>query len=197
MTGAAASGSGSSSTKSKGTESDPLVPSSTSTSTSAAANGNGMGLSSLRPPLTAHHAAMDDDSSDGVRRAPFCLPAQFWPTVAFAGVQLAWAIMYAYITPSLLSYDLDINLVGCIWFVASFASLVVCPLVGAASDYTSHPWGRRRIYMLTFLPVACGGLVLLAYSERLGAWLGDVETQQNHALVMSIAGLTVRAMFFD
>lgn len=76
--------------------------------------------------------------------------------------------------------------------MASFASLVVCPLVGAASDFTAHAWGRRRIYMLTFLPVACGGLVLLAYSDRLGAWLGDIKEEQNYALVLAIVGLMVR-----
>lgn len=83
--------------------------------------------------------------------------------------------------------------VGTIWFLASFVSLLVCPLVGAASDYTANPWGRRRVYMLGFLPLACGGLVLLAYSERLGAYLGDVRDDQNNALALAIVGLMVRA----
>lgn len=158
-----------------------------------------MGISSLRPPLSAraHHAMDDDASDDGGRSEQFCLREQLWPTLAFAGIQMAWAILYAYMTPALLSFDLDINLVGCIWFLASFASLVVCPLVGAASDYTANPWGRRRVYMLTFLPVACGGLVLLAYSERLGEMLGDAKAEEQYnALALSIAGLMVRVGVF-
>jgi MFS family permease len=138
---------------------------------------------------------MDDDSDDG-RGEPFCLAVQFWPTLCFLGISMSWAILYGYLTPSLLSYDLDINLVGTIWFLGSFLSLLVCPLVGAASDFTAHPWGRRRIYIVSFLPLACGGLVLLAYSERLGAWLGDVEEDQSNALALAIVGLMVRLFLF-
>lgn len=136
---------------------------------------------------------MDDDSDDG-RQEQKCLAIQFWPTVAFLGVSLGWAIMYSYLTPTLLSYDLDINIVPMVWFLASFASMLVCPLVGAASDFTKHSWGRRRIYMLSFLPIACGGLVLLAYSERLGSYLGDVADDQHNALALAIVGLMVRAL---
>lgn len=139
---------------------------------------------------------MDDESDDG-RAEEFCLSAQFWPTVAFLGVQMAWAILYGYLTPILLSYDIGVEVVGCIWFLASFASLLVCPLVAAASDFTKHPWGRRRIYMLGFLPVACGGMVLLAYSERLGAMLGDVPEEQHNALALAVVGLMMAEVGMD
>lgn len=141
---------------------------------------------------TKHETVMDDEESDDGRAEQFCLSVQFWPTVAFLGIQMGWAILYGYLTPILLSYDIGIEVVGCIWFLASFGSLLVCPLVGAASDFTKHPWGRRRIFMLGFLPVACGGMVLLAYSERLGAWLGDVPAEQENALAIAVVGIMVR-----
>lgn len=109
---------------------------------------------------------------------------------------MSWAILYTYMTPLLASFDLDINVVGLIWFIGSFATVIICPLVGASSDYTQHPWGRRRVYIIGFLFVAISGLLLLAYAEKIGWLLGDSPEEQFGALTLAIIGLLVCDMFF-
>lgn len=138
-----------------------------------------------------------DYFSDSRSGQQWCLREQFWPTCAFLGVSMASAISYAYVTPLLTSFELDLNEVGVIWFLASFGSCITVPLVGASSDYAQHPLGRRRPFMAWFLLVAVGGLLLLAYAEKIGFALGDSIDEQWNALAMALVGLFLAQIGLD
>jgi len=141
--------------------------------------------------------ASDADSDAGDSRTPWCLAAQIYTTFAFLGVQMCWSVAYGYITPILVTFNLTIETVGIVWCFSSLASCVTVPLISAASDYTQNPWGRRRPFMAGFLIVGAGGLILLAYAESLGVWLGDTNEKQRYALGMAVIGLILAQVGLD
>lgn len=141
--------------------------------------------------------ASDADSDAGDSRTPWCLAAQIYPTFAFLGVQMCWSVAYGYITPILVTFNLSIETVGIVWFFSSLASCMTVPLVSAASDFSQNAWGRRRPFLGGFLIVGAGGLILLAYAESLGVWLGDTNEEQRYALSMAIIGLILGQVGLD
>lgn len=138
---------------------------------------------------------VDSDSEES--RSVKCSPAQLYPTFAFLGVQMCWSVAYAYITPILVTFNLNIETVGLVWCMSSLASCATVPLLSAASDFTQNSWGRRRPYMAMFLLVGGGGLLLLAYADRIGVWFGDIGGQQRNALSMAVMGLILSQVGLD
>ncbi len=146
------------------------------------------------------HAALDSDDDsdmDSTRSSVWCMASQFYPTCAFLGVSMAWAVAYAYLTPVLVSFELDVSEIGLVWFLASLGSCLVVPLLSAQSDYSKHPLGRRRPFMTFYLVVGAGGLVLLAYAESIGLYLGDTKDTQENALAMAVLGLLLAQIGLD
>lgn len=65
---------------------------------------------------------------------------------------------------------------GLISGAAAVATIIVYPLVGAFSDRTTSPWGRRRPWILIGAIVFAGSLALLGVQENIwaigAAWVG-------------------------
>lgn len=75
--------------------------------------------------------------------------------LGFFGLQFAWQMRIILSGPVTESLGASPFLYGLIWLAGPFTGMVVQPIVGAMSDKTISPWGRRRPYLL-------GGAVIAA-----------------------------------
>ena len=75
--------------------------------------------------------------------------------LGFFGLQFAWQMRIILSGPVTESLGASPFLYGLIWLAGPFTGMVVQPLVGAMSDKTVSPFGRRRPYLL-------GGAVIAA-----------------------------------
>ena len=68
--------------------------------------------------------------------------------LGFFGLQFAWQMRIILSGPVTESLGASPFLYGLIWLAGPFTGMVVQPIVGALSDNTSSPFGRRRPYLL-------------------------------------------------
>lgn len=75
--------------------------------------------------------------------------------LGFFGLQFAWQMRIILSGPVTENLGASPFLFGLIWLAGPFTGMVVQPLIGALSDKTTSPFGRRRPYLL-------GGAILSA-----------------------------------
>ena len=76
-------------------------------------------------------------------------PAKFLNfALGFFGLQFAWQMRIILSGPVTESLGASPFIYGLIWLAGPFTGMVVQPLVGALSDKTVSPLGRRRPYLL-------------------------------------------------
>ena len=68
--------------------------------------------------------------------------------LGFFGLQFAWQMRIILSGPVTESLGASPFLYGLIWLAGPFTGMVVQPIVGALSDKTVSPFGRRRPYLL-------------------------------------------------
>ena len=68
--------------------------------------------------------------------------------LGFFGLQFAWQMRIILSGPVTESLGASPFLYGLIWLAGPFTGMVVQPIVGALSDNTVSPFGRRRPYLL-------------------------------------------------
>ena len=68
--------------------------------------------------------------------------------LGFFGLQFAWQMRIILSGPVTESLGASPFIYGLIWLAGPFTGMVVQPIVGALSDKTVSPWGRRRPYLL-------------------------------------------------
>ncbi len=68
--------------------------------------------------------------------------------LGFFGLQFAWQMRIILSGPVTESLGASPFLYGLIWLAGPFTGMVVQPIVGALSDKTKSPFGRRRPYLL-------------------------------------------------
>ena len=68
--------------------------------------------------------------------------------LGFLGLQFAWQMRIILSGPVTESLGASPLIYGLIWLAGPFTGMVVQPLVGALSDKTVSPFGRRRPYLL-------------------------------------------------
>ena len=68
--------------------------------------------------------------------------------LGFLGLQFAWQMRIILSGPVTESLGASPFLYGLIWLAGPFTGMVVQPIVGALSDKTVSPFGRRRPYLL-------------------------------------------------
>ncbi len=73
--------------------------------------------------------------------------------IGFFGLQFAWQMRIILSGPVTESLGASPFLFGLIWLAGPFTGMVVQPVIGALSDKTTSPFGRRRPYLL------CGALL--------------------------------------
>ena len=68
--------------------------------------------------------------------------------IGFFGLQFAWQMRIILSGPVTEELGASPFIFGLIWLAGPFTGMVVQPLIGALSDKTVSPFGRRRPYLL-------------------------------------------------
>lgn len=87
--------------------------------------------------------------------------------LGFFGLQFAWQMRIILSGPVTEHLGATPFLYGLIWLAGPFTGMVVQPLVGALSDKTVSPFGRRRPYLLAGAVIAAVALLVFPNSGRL------------------------------
>ena len=86
------------------------------------------------------------ENNDGLKRFTTAQFLNF--ALGFFGLQFAWQMRIILSGPVTEGLGADPFIYGLIWLAGPFTGMVVQPLVGALSDKTVSPFGRRRPYLL-------------------------------------------------
>lgn len=119
-------------------------------------------LSDPRSASTHYSNSTDDFNADATPLRDVCLPA-----LAFAGVQLAWAVQIGHFTAHLRKLGLHERYVGLAWLGGPISGIVMQPVVGILSDHCTSRFGKRRPFMLV-------GSFFVAIFLTSFAWAGDI-----------------------
>jgi len=85
--------------------------------------------------------------------------------LGFFGLQFAWQMRIILSGPVTENLGASPFLFGLIWLAGPFTGMVVQPLIGALSDKTTSPFGRRRPYLLSGALLSAAALWALPNSE--------------------------------
>lgn len=91
--------------------------------------------------------------------------------LGFFGLQFAWQMRIILSGPVTESLGASPFLYGLIWLAGPFTGMVVQPLVGAMSDKTVSPFGRRRPYLLSGAIIAAIALWVFPNSAGVANFL--------------------------
>lgn len=94
--------------------------------------------------------------------------------LGFFGLQFAWQMRIILSGPVTEGLGASPFIYGLIWLAGPFTGMVVQPLVGALSDKTVSPFGRRRPYLLGGALLAAVALWIFPNSEGVAAWLHNL-----------------------
>ncbi|MGH7677600.1 MAG: MFS transporter [Gemmatimonadaceae bacterium] len=85
-------------------------------------------------------------------------------------VGAVWPLYDSYVPPLLQRHLGSSVWVGAAMGIDNLLALFLVPLVGALSDATRTPLGRRMPFVLTALPIAAMGLAAIPFAERYGTF---------------------------
>ncbi len=102
--------------------------------------------------------------------------------LGFFGLQFAWQMRIILSGPVTENLGASPFIFGLIWLAGPFTGMVVQPLVGALSDKTTSPFGRRRPYLLGGALLSALALWALPNSELITNTLGSVLHMSVHPL---------------
>lgn len=91
--------------------------------------------------------------------------------LGFFGLQFAWQMRIILSGPVTENLGASPFLYGLIWLAGPFTGMVVQPLVGALSDKTVSPIGRRRPYLLSGALLAAVALWIFPNSETVAEFI--------------------------
>ena len=94
--------------------------------------------------------------------------------LGFFGLQFAWQMRIILSGPVTESLGASPFLYGLIWLAGPFTGMVVQPLVGALSDKTVSPFGRRRPYLLGGALIAAIALWIFPNSANIADWIQNM-----------------------
>lgn len=94
--------------------------------------------------------------------------------LGFFGLQFAWQMRIILSGPVTESLGASPFLYGLIWLAGPFTGMVVQPIVGAMSDNTVSPFGRRRPYLLGGAIIASLALWIFPNSASVADFLHNV-----------------------
>ena len=102
--------------------------------------------------------------------------------LGFFGLQFAWQMRIILSGPVTESLGASPFLYGLIWLAGPFTGMVVQPLVGALSDKTVSPFGRRRPYLLGGALIAAVALWIFPNSADIADWIQNTTGMHLPAL---------------
>lgn len=94
--------------------------------------------------------------------------------LGFFGLQFAWQMRIILSGPVTENLGASPFIYGLIWLAGPFTGMVVQPLVGALSDKTVSPFGRRRPYLLGGALLASIALWIFPNSETVSAFIQNL-----------------------
>ena len=106
--------------------------------------------------------------------------------LGFFGLQFAWQMRIILSGPLTESFGADVLLFGLIWLAGPFTGIVVQPIIGALSDNTETPFGRRIPYLMGGAILGAIGLFLLPNSEVLASFFGANAPKWSALLVAAV-----------
>jgi len=127
------------------------------------------------PPIWPPAPTPSPEAPAAETRAPLSLAGVLWYSLANLGYGAFYAFNNASLSLWLQSYTQNAILLRLMAGTHSFEGTIIQPLVGLASDRLRSRWGRRRPFMLLFIPISALFLLLtpvaahLPPSLRLGA----------------------------
>ena len=92
--------------------------------------------------------------------------------IGFFGLQFAWQMRIILSGPLTESFGASPLLFGLIWLAGPFTGIVVQPIIGALSDNTETPFGRRLPYLMGGAILGAIGLFALPNSEKIASLFG-------------------------
>lgn len=143
-------------------------------------------LSNLSPPYL--ESDIDDEWTMPNRSTLYMI----WLTLVMAGMQIAWSVELAYISPYLLSLGLPKSTLSLIWVAGPVSGVIVQPLIGMMSDRSKFKWGRRRIFIvISTVGVVTGFIGMGRTREIISWWTGrrDWESVRDAVIVLAVASL--------
>lgn len=110
--------------------------------------------------------------------------------LGFFGFQMVWSIEMAYGTPFLLELGLSKSTMAIVFIAGPISGLVVQPLIGTLADSSTHPWGRRRPYLVAATLVTAAFVLLFGFARLLPALLGMEVDQAGWATpILAVVGI--------
>src|SRR4029077_6899197 len=106
------------------------------------------------------------------RQARFVKPRlEFWQiwnmSFGFLGIQFGWGLQMANMSPIYKYLGAADSQIPMLWLAAPLTCFIVQPIIGAMSDRTWGPLGRRRPYFLAGAVLSSLALVLMPNSNAL------------------------------
>jgi maltose/moltooligosaccharide transporter len=93
---------------------------------------------------------------------------QIWNmSFGFLGIQFGWGLQMANMSPIYKYLGARDDQIPLLWLAAPLTGFIVQPIIGAMSDRTWGPLGRRRPYFLTGAILSSAALVLMPNSSAL------------------------------
>ena len=94
--------------------------------------------------------------------------------LGFFGLQFAWQMRIILSGPVTENLGASPFLFGLIWLAGPFTGMVVQPVIGALSDKTTSPFGRRRPYLLGGALLSALALWALPKSELITNFISSI-----------------------
>lgn len=104
--------------------------------------------------------------------------------IGFFGLQFAWQMRIILSGPLTESFGASPLLFGLIWLAGPVTGIVVQPIIGALSDNTQTPFGRRVPYLMGGAILGAIGLFLLPNSALLSSSSGNIIPALVFAAIM-------------
>src|SRR6187401_801408 len=94
-------------------------------------------------------------------KPPLSLPALWNMNFGFLGIQFGWGLQMANMSPIYKYLGARDDQIHLLWLAAPLTGYIVQPIIGAMSDRTWGPLGRRRPYFLVGAILSSLALVLM------------------------------------
>src|SRR6186713_3245510 len=98
---------------------------------------------------------------------PLSFPALWNMNFGFLGIQFGWGLQMANMSPIYKYLGAADEQLARLWLAAPLTGLIVQPIIGAMSDRTWGPLGRRRPYFLVGAILSSIALILMPNSSAL------------------------------
>jgi maltose/moltooligosaccharide transporter len=104
-------------------------------------------------------------------RPALSLPALWNMSFGFLGIQFGWGLQMANMSPIYKYLGAADDQISRLWLAAPLTGFIVQPIIGAMSDRTWGPLGRRRPYFLVGAILSSLALLLMPNAGSLAGWL--------------------------